>query len=128
MRLRFYRFDSLVYANIVTHTQFKPNHPRPDQPVSSRLLFLVPHFSTKPTPSPEPTARGDGAPGMEGGGGVDAAGGGVHTWRLAHVCAFAFLLHLKPSEPHIGAPPSQPTNPRAVPTERDDDDVRPVRR
>jgi len=65
---------------------------------------------------------------MEGGGGVDAAGGGVHTWRLAHVCAFAFLLHLKPSEPHIGAPPSQPTNPRAVPTERDDDDVRPVRR
>ena len=35
---------------------------------------------------------------MEGGGGVDAAGGGVHTWRLAHVCAFAFLLHLKPSE------------------------------
>ena len=35
---------------------------------------------------------------MEGGGGVDAAGGGVHKWRLAHVCAFAFLLHLKPSE------------------------------
>ena len=42
---------------------------------------------------------------MEGGGGVDAAGGGVHKWRLAHICAFAFLLHLKPSEPHIGAPP-----------------------
>ena len=54
---------------------------------------------------------------MEGGGGVDAAGGGVHTWRLARVCAFAFLLHLKPSEPHIGAPLSQPTLARCPPRE-----------
>ena len=54
---------------------------------------------------------------MEGGGGVDAAGGGVHKLRLAHVCAFAFLLHLKPSEPHIGALPSQPPLARCPPRE-----------
>ena len=40
---------------------------------------------------------------MEGGEGGAGSGGGIQTWRLVHVCVFAFLLHLKPSEPHIGA-------------------------
>ena len=31
----------------------------------------------------------------------------VFTWNTIHLCAFTFLLHLKPSEPHLGASCSQ---------------------
>lgn len=42
---------------------------------------------------------------------IEASGAGkssprAFTWTTAHICAFTFLLHLKPSEPHLGERPN----------------------
>ena len=97
-----------MYAEIVTDER-NSSHLIAPGPTRHQLVLHFNHTHL-PVGATEP-------PGMEGGGGVDAAGGGVHKWRLAHVCAFAFLLHLKPSEPHIGALPSQPPLARCPPRE-----------
>ena len=88
---------------------------RPIDPAVGRILGTRARNGRETPPSrrTRPAARARGATAMSSVGASSGWRSAVFNRRTLHVCAFAALLHFKPSEPHLGGCP--PAIPRARP-------------